>query len=192
MKEFIHHTIQVISEKEDVLLVIKPHPNELRKEVVTPSEYFVDLLPSNLPENVLLLKNRWLNLSDFVQFIDLGLIWHGTSALELIAQGVPVVVGSHTGNKDHPIDFLKPIDRQNYAEIITSGSIISVSPDLRDRAALLLAYLGSDQIMIPYPYANMQFLRKVDIGQPQWFMDKVEHFLEQGDPYIAEIVRRVL
>ena len=67
-----------------------------------------------------------------------------------------------------------------------------VSEQVRERCLLLLKYYSTPEVMIPYGYGNMRYLRKKDIGPPCWYMDKVEEYLKHGDPNVELMARRCL
>ncbi|MEX0955334.1 MAG: hypothetical protein WDZ83_09005 [Rhizobiaceae bacterium] len=192
MVDWIRHTVETVGRDLGVMLLIKPHPNEVRKEIASPTETFLDMVGDELPENVFKLKHRWFNVNELLPIMDLGLLWHGTAALELTAKGVPVIVCSTTGNTDFPIGLLQPSDRVDYERMLLAADRQSIPQDLRERAALMIEYLGSPSIMVPYNYGYMPFLRRAVPGFPKWHMEKVEEYLTNGDPNIATMASRAV
>ncbi len=193
MVDWLNHSIDSVRDCEDILLLIKPHPNEIRREVARPTELFTDAIQSQIPENVIKLEHQWFNVGDLLSLIDFGVMWHGTTTLELIAKGIPVVVCAHWGIKDHPIPVIAPSDRENYADLLRSPTGLHVDRATQERAALLIKYLASDEIMIPYDYGRMQVLRKDGHSEPiVWYMENVDRYFENGDPYIDFMARRCL
>jgi len=57
---------------------------------------------------------------------------------------------------------------------------------------MLLKYYSTPEVLIPYGYGNMRYLRGKDIGPPRWHMDRVEHYLEHGDPHVERMARNCL
>jgi capsular polysaccharide export protein len=147
------------------------------------------------PSNVVLMQHHWLNMRELIPHLDAGILWHGTSALELGMAGVPVLVASHWGRLDHPIEFASPVDRDDYARMIRQPEAISAPPGYAERCALLSRYLATDEIMIPYPYARIPVLAP-KAGQkptlPGWNTAIVQEYLRSGDPHLDRIVSMCL
>ena len=191
MQDWIDHTIQTLADS-DVMLLVKPHPYELNPEISRPQELFCDLLPRSLPANILPLDHRWFNLSDMLKLIDAGVKWNGSAALELQSQGIPAIVCSHWAQDDVTMNFARPRNRAEYERMIRDPGALRVSPEVRENAALLIKYTSTDEIVIPYGYANMPYLRGVDAGAIRWNMETVAAYIEHGDPYISELARRCM
>ncbi len=193
MADWVHHSVEAVRGKDDVLLLIKPHPNELRRELNRPVEFFFDLLPESLPSNVMRLDHRWFNNNDLIPLTDLGTIWHGTAILELMLMKVPILACSWTGMNDNPIKPLAPKSREDYAMSLSSPKQFKVTDEDALHAALTIAYMGSDELMIPYEYAHMPFLRGVKGDKPtHWFPEKLEQYLKEGDPNIEKLAKRLI
>ncbi|WP_231757166.1 hypothetical protein [Microbulbifer elongatus] len=123
MKDWLQHSVSTVA-GSDVLLLIKPHPHELRPEIALDlTEKLEDFLPEDLPENVILLGHRDYNVHELARYIDLAVLWNGTSCLELTGLGVPVIMCSHFGKYDYPVDLIYPENRDSYEE---SNSLFSV------------------------------------------------------------------
>ena len=193
MADWLRHSVEAVRGHEDVLLLIKPHPNEMRRELNQPTEFFFDLLPDDLPANVMALDHRWFNNKDLIPLIDLGTIWHGTAILELMSMKVPIMACSWTGMYDNPIVPLAPESRAHYAACLRAPGASSVSDEAALHAALTIVYMGTDEQMIPYTYAHLPFLRGVKGDKPaHWFPEQLQAYLEAGDPNIAALADRIM
>ena len=83
LKDWLHHSIEAVR-GTDTMLLIKPHPHELNEQIATYlNEYFTDLIDVELPENVVVLGHRWFDIQALKRFVDLGVIYNGTTAIEL-------------------------------------------------------------------------------------------------------------
>lgn len=184
MTDWLNHSIDVVRGQDDVLLLIKPHPYEILPEIANPTEFFTDLISPTPPDNCIVLAHRWFNLSELMPLVDLVSIWHGTATLEVLAQGVPMVVGASWGIKDHPIAVIAPQDRGDYRRILLSRDMTPVGDALRRRAQLLISYLVSDEVIVPYPYGRLSALRAAKGRRWGWNSDLVETYLQRGDPHI--------
>jgi|GEM_PF-4497069 len=191
MIDWLNHSIEAVRGHDDILLLIKPHPNEIKPEVADPTEFFFDGIQVPLPDNVIKLEHRWFNINDIVPVTDMGVMWHGTTTLEFMARGIPVVVCATWGIHDHPVEVVTAMTRPAYEEILRHPERHIVSEEQRRRAALLINYLASDDIIVPYDYGHMPVFRNVG-GNFAWFKDKVEVYLRDGDPHIAKIAARCL
>ena len=191
MQDWINHCVRAVA-NSDVLLLIKPHPYELNPEVSRPQELFCDLLPHPLPANVMPLDHRWFNLNDMLKLIDAGVHWNGSAALELQSQGIPAIICSHWAENDVTMSFARPKDRADFEQMIRQPRDLRVSQLVRENATMLIKYMSTDEIIIPYDYGNMPYLRGVDVGPIRWNMEKVAAYIEHGDPYVAELARRCL
>lgn len=191
--DWINHSIELVKDS-DTLLLIKPHPNEVKKKIADPAEYFLDLIEAEINENVIVCDHKWFNVSDLLPIIDLGILWNGTASLELQACGIPVLMAGQWGHKDHPVTFTKAVDREDYEYILKHPKEYSVSNELEERCLMLLKYYSTDEVMLPYNYGNMKFLRggKVNIGPPCWYMNEVQDYIDNGDEYISRIAERCL
>jgi capsular polysaccharide export protein len=192
MADWLNHTIQVCGGKDDILLLVKPHPHELRPEIALDLvEGLHDLVEVEVPENVKLLGHKDINVHALAPYLDLAILYNGSSALELTAMGVPVMMTSHFGKHDYPIDLLYPQSRQNYEHFLLSEAFPAPEQDLRKKAAYLICYLGSDEISIVNQYAIRQITND-KIGVPRWRETEIRNFIEKGDARMELIANRIV
>src|SRR5690606_3344479 len=103
MKDWINHTVDSVRGSR-TLLLIKPHPHELRDEIATfLTERLTDLIEGDLPSNVVIAHPDWFDLKDITELVDLGVIYNGTTAIELGLVRVPAVLCSNYAPIDYPI-----------------------------------------------------------------------------------------
>lgn len=184
MKDWINHTIQVLDGRSDFLLVVKPHPHELRPEVALDLvQGFRDLVPDELPDNVLFLGHRDIDSKDLAQFIDLAVLWNGSTGLELTAMGIPVMMCSWFGRYDYPVDLTYPDSRGQYEDYLLGKTYRAPDDELRQKAALLITYIGTEDVAIPNTYSVRQITND-KIGVPRWNNDQLEAFRVSGDPHM--------
>lgn len=192
MADWITHTVQICNQLSDeVILLVKPHPHELRPEIALDLvESFEDLIQCEIGNNVRVLGHKDINGQALAPYLDLALLYNGSSGIEMTAQGIPVMMTSYFGNYDYPVDLLYPKDRADYEEFI--GSVEYPVPDLelRKKAAFLLCYLGTEEISIINQYSKRQ-LTNDKMGYPEWRMDKINDFLKNGDPKMELAASRI-
>jgi len=120
MCSWIRESISFFRDGKD-LLVLKPHPVEISNSVLSPNETLGSFLKSNdivLSDNMLLLPARLFSLNDLVGFIDYGLIWRSSAALELAVHGVPCVIAGCPPFKS--LGFCYAKDRDDYFRIVSN------------------------------------------------------------------------
>ena len=65
MKDWFDHTVAVVRRHPDTLLLVKPHPHELRDEIALyPTEVLQDWMPNPPPENIIFLPHDMFNLHE--------------------------------------------------------------------------------------------------------------------------------
>ena len=191
MIDWLNHTIEAVC-NTDTLLLIKPHPNEVKQHIARPNEFFTDLIQRDLPDNVIVLDHKWFNLIDMVELIDFGLVWAGTASLELQARGVPVVVASNCGLADHPVGFLAPRDRGDYERLLREPCGMTVAAQTRKECALLIKFYSTSEVMMPHEFGTMPYLVGMGAQEVSWNDEKVDDFMRHGDQHVARMADRVL
>ena len=192
MSDWITHTVQVCNQlSSDVILLVKPHPHELRPEIALDLvDSFEDLIQCEIGSNVRVLGHKDINGQALAPHLDLALLYNGSSGIEMTAQGIPVMMTSYFGKYDYPVDLIYPDNRKQYEDFIGSLNYPIPDLDLRKKAAFLLCYLGTEEISIINQYSKRQ-LTNDRIGFPKWRMDKIKEFLENGDPKMELIADRI-
>ncbi|WP_254277422.1 hypothetical protein [Halomonas sp. 3H] len=191
MLDWVRHSIKVARDNPDLLLLIKPHPHELRPEIALElTEKLEDIIPKDLTDNVIVLNHAEFNAGDLAQYLDLAVLWNGTACLELTGLGVPVVMCSHFGRHDYPIPLVYPESKSDYEYLLTSAMLVSPDQELRKKAMGLLHYMGTKEVAIPNLYSRRPITND-SIGVPSWYMDKVNDFVASGDPYMDLAADRI-
>ena len=191
MKDWINHTIKLVK-NSDNLLLIKPHPHEYRHESAEYlTEYFIDLIEEKISDNIIILDNKLLNNADLYELIDVGLLWNGTSCLELGANNIPVLLSAYFGYHDYPIEFNYPKSRKDYEDMIKNPQKIKVKDGVSDDCHLLLKYLSSKDMCVDYRYSFRKATNE-NVGEPFWYMEDIEKFFNQGDENIEILANKFL
>lgn len=192
MADWINHTVEICGKAKDIVLLVKPHPHELRPEIALDLvDGFHDLITVPVANNVHLLGHKDINGHALAPLLDLAILYNGSSGLELTAQGIPVVMTSYFGKHDYPVELNYPESRQQYESFIASGNYPIPSEEIRKRAAFLICYLGTEEISILNRYSIRQ-LTNDKIGVPKWRMDLVEKFIREGDPKMSLVAQRIV
>lgn len=189
MRDWIDHTIESVKGSR-TLLLIKPHPHELREEVACfLNETFRDLLPAHLPENVIYLGHDWFETHELEGLVDLALVYNGTTAVEMALLGIPTVLAGHFGPIDYPLGHAVPADRDDYRRLVRFEKVVLPLPEGRLRAAAWLGLMRSDEVSVPYRYHSRQITNCV-VYPPFWFDEDIETYLRQGDPRVRLLAER--
>lgn len=190
MKDWINHTVESIRGSR-TLLLIKPHPHELRDEIATfLTERLTDLIDGELPDNVVIVPPDWFDVGDISELVDLGVIYNGTTAIELGLVRVPAVLCSNFAPIDYPIGHVVPRDREHYRNLLRFEEAASVPEDLAERAAAWIHYMSGDRLAVPYRYHFRPLTNKLE-ASPHWFETDVVEYLAKGDPHVSALAERI-
>ena len=189
MYDWINHTVSA-SFGGSALILIKPHPHEKRPEIARHlTEYLFDLIEVDVPENVVLMDNSWFNNNEITQVMDLGVLWNGTSCLELGAAGIPVVMCAYHGRFDYPIEFYYPKSRTDYEKILSGKKNIKPEKHVDVECQLLLKYMSTEELAVKYKYA-LRTATNDPVLAPYWFDEDLEEFYSNGDVKVSKLADR--
>ena len=194
MSDWITDTVRYVSARSDVLLLIKPHPHESLKSLTMTSDEVPtlrDLIKTPLGEDVIYLPHNMFTVAELEAQIDLGIVWNGTSAVELAAWGVPVLLCDVWGHYDYPIGFTRPNSRDEYHSMLSEPALVEAGQVLRDRAICFLHYMGSDEVSIRNPYTRTSTLNYHQFTASTIDRDKLQDLGRYGDPELAALLDRV-
>ncbi len=191
MKDWINHSIRSV-QGTNTLLLIKPHPHELNNQIATfPTEYFSDLLEEPLGDNAIFMGHRWFDMDDMRHRIDMGLVYNGTTTIELGLMGIPCITAGHFAPVDYPIGQVELESRQEYEAYLRGEKPVIPAPDFRERAAVWLDYMANDDFTQPYRFHARPVTNKV-IYPPYWFKDDLKAHAKKANPSLSELVGRAL
>ncbi|WP_456391293.1 hypothetical protein [Profundibacter sp.] len=191
MKDWINHCIRAV-QGSDTLLLIKPHPHEMNNQIATfLIEYFEDLIEEPLGENVMILGHRWFDIHDMKGRVDLGLIYNGTTAIELGLLGIPCLLAGHFAPVDYPIGHKVAHSRAEFEACLRFEQETIVAPDIVERAAVWLDYMANEEFALPYGYHTRPVTNKV-IFPPWWIKADMQAYRAGDDRAIVKLVDRAL
>lgn len=186
MKDWINDCVRAVK-NSNTLLLIKPHPHEMNNSIATfPNEFFTDLITEPLNDNVMILGHRWFDMYDMKDRIDLGLIYNGTTAIELGIMGIPCVLAGHFAPIDYPIGHAVPKNRQDFRRMLRFRKTAVVAPDIVERAACWLDYMANDQFTLSYRYHARPVTNKT-LYPPKWFAEDLK---KDHDEHVIELTAR--
>ena len=191
MEDWINNCVSTV-QGSDTLLLIKPHPHEINNQIATfPTEYFHDLVHEPLGENCLFLEHHSFDIHDLNGRIDFGLIYNGTTAVELGVLDIPCILAGHFAPLDYAVGHQVPRDRAHFESMLRGEVEIVVADDLKYRSALWLQYMSDAGLTVPYGYCARPVTNKV-IYPPTWIESDISRYLREGDPNVEALANRVL
>lgn len=190
MHDWINHTVASVAGSKTLLLV-KPHPHEHRNEIgAYLTETFTQLIDIPPSKNVCILGHDWFDMADLMSLIDIGLVYNGTSTIELGLHGKPAVLCSDYAVLDYPIGQAAPRDRTHYERLVRFEEALDVAPDLPLRAAVWLHYLSGNERIKTYRYHARPITNR-SIYPPWWFEDDLTALKLQGDPAVEQLADEI-
>jgi hypothetical protein len=153
--DWARHTIEAARHSQ-ALFLVKPHPHELVDEIAgKPREFFTDLLPQDLPPNVVVLGHRDLRNAHLIEHVDLAVGWFGTSLAEFGALGAKVMGGCHWAARDHHSGIPLPASREDYEATLIDPDRLTVPADFPQACALSLLLIRASRVAIPFGEARI-------------------------------------
>ncbi len=187
--DWVHHLIEGVTGSGNLLLV-KPHPHELREEIVgTGVQLLRELVPATLPENVLFLEHHSFNTHELAELVDAAFLWNGTASVELAVLGVPAVPASIWGPRDYPIGLPVLHSREEYLDVLRGQRTLELDPGTRRRSAVLLRLMRSDHVAMPFGYLRRPATNQ-RIGSLALDTDQLAALRETPDPYVLRAASR--
>jgi capsular polysaccharide export protein len=186
MCEWINSTIEFFK-KNDNLLLLKPHPSELRIEEPNrvPNETFKSFLnKTQLSKNIILLEPNEFTLSKIAPYVSCGLIWRSSVAMELTFLGIPTIIAGSPIYSALPLNYSQ--NRQHYFQMIDGINSIEVTEAQKAEVAKYLYLLERKHIHVDCLTYDAK-LRKV-----LWNKKVVEKYLANGDANIRSIAEKML
>jgi len=140
MQEWIIETIKYF-QKSEHLLLLKPHPLEINpfKPQIEPNQRLIDLVKPYLgKENIQLLHPLLFGTKDLISFLDCGLVWRSSVALELTYLQVPTIIAGVPPYQT--LDLCYAQSREHYFELIESSEKIKITEKQKNDVIYYLSY----------------------------------------------------
>jgi hypothetical protein len=187
--DWINHLIEAVAGSRNLLLV-KPHPHELREEIVGRGVQLLrELVPAQLPENVCFLEHDAYNTHELAELVDTAFVWNGTACAEFPLLGVPAVPASIWGPRDYPVGLPVLRTREEYAEVLRGERVVELPPSSRRRAAVLLRLMRSDHVAMPFRYLRRPATNQ-GIGAMTLDAGQLAALRDTPDPYVLRAASR--
>jgi len=186
MGDWIIETVKYFDEKKDLLL-IKPHPSELRKDLPkkAPNETLASFLhDTTLSKNIIILEPRLFTIKDLSPFISCGLIWRSSVALELTFLGIPCIIAGKPYYTE--LNFSFASDKEDYFRMIKQSHQIQVTDKQKIDVARYVYLLESKHVHVDCISYDTKF-RKF-----YWNRRALRNFLKNGNENIKSLVANIL
>ena len=186
MGDWIKETVEYFRGKEDLLL-IKPHPSELRKDLPkkAPNETVASFLhDTTLSENIIILEPRLFTVKDLSPFISCGLIWRSSVALELTFLGISCIIAGKPYYTE--LNFSFASDKEDYFRMITQSHKIQVTDKQKIDVARYVYLLESKHVHVDCISYDTKF-RKF-----YWNRRALKNFLKNGNENMQLLVENIL
>ena len=186
MCDWINETVKYFAGKEDLLL-IKPHPSELRKDLPkkAPNETVASFLrDTRLSKNIIILEPRLFAIKDLSPLMSCGLIWRSSVALELTFLGIPCIIAGKPYYTE--LNFSFASDKEDYFRMIKQSHEIQVTDKQRIDVAKYVYLLESKHVhadCISYDTTLRKFY---------WNRRALRNFLKNSNENIKSLVENIL
>lgn len=188
MCEWVLETIEFFKRRDDFLL-LKPHPVEINKDnpKFNPDETLFSFLKNNkiqFTDNIFLLKPRLFGLNEIAPFVDCGLIWRSSVALELPFYNIPCII---TGSPPYKIlDFYYAENKKDYFKLIDNIKDLKVTEEQKlNVARYLLCMKHKHKYIQSIPY-------KKKIKRNHFEKFYLLDYLKNGDKTIDLLINKML
>lgn len=195
MSHWATHTVETIKKNKDILLIIKPHPHETRKELTMTDESidtFRDIIKTSLSDNIIYLEGHLFRNIDLAQYADVGITWNSTSTLELAAMGLKVVMGDEWGYFDYPIGITRFDTIEKYEDFLNNPDKYKQASDLSDKAMMFLSYIGSNDINMKNPYTETTTSNYRIFDTSKIHQDAIDDYIRNGDARLEQMFDEVI
>jgi len=182
--DWIMHTSAVAD--SNTVVLIKPHPHESNRSI---TRYPVTSMAAHVQSNpnVIMLDKTWFNIQQLLGIIDTAILWNGSSSLELLSQGCPVVMCSYAGRFDYPVKMVYPESRAHYERLLREPPSLKVDETTKLEAQrLILMQSSTGPLSVPQPYTAVKMTND-PIPQEHWREQDIEKLLQGKDPNIAKL-----
>jgi capsular polysaccharide export protein len=186
MCDWIKETVRYFYGKEHLLL-IKPHPAEIRKDIPkkNPNEKLDSFLSNiELSENVILLEPRLFTVKDLSPYMSCGLIWSSSVAMELVFLGMPYIIAGSPYYNILDLNFAK--DKEHYFRMIEQSHEIKVTEKHKINVARYLYLIENKHVHIDCISYDMK-MRKI-----YWNRKALKKYLKNGNQTIKSVVENML
>ncbi|MDL2211437.1 hypothetical protein LJB88_01005, partial [Erysipelotrichaceae bacterium OttesenSCG-928-M19] len=191
MSDWITHTVETVNKNKEILLLIKPHPHEQRKDITMTSEPTItlkDIIKTNMEENVIYLDNSMFKNQELLDYVDLGIMWNGTSSLELAAQNIKTVICDKWGQLDYPIGFIKTNTKDEYESLLNNPDSFEMDKELQDKAIVFLNYMASSDVCFTNPYTTTSTLNYFQFTNSKIYGEEIDKLIKNGNSDLYKLL----
>ncbi|MDR5907502.1 hypothetical protein [Franzmannia qiaohouensis] len=179
-----------LSSKNDAILIIKPHPHEIRSEIVQEGvQCLREILPKSLPESVIYLDHSLFNSSELASLVDTAFVWNGTVCAEFPVLGCPVIGESIWSARDYPLNQHIINNEEDYIRIFNGKIDVPLSEDTIYRAIAHLHFMKCSDVAIPLKYVKRAGTNQ-SVGANVFYDEELALLEKEGDSNVEKAASR--
>lgn len=179
-----------LSTDNDAVLIIKPHPHEIRSEIVQEGvQCLREILPQSLPESVIYLEHSLFNSSELASLVDAAFVWNGTVCAEFPVLGCPVIGESIWSARDYPLNQHILKEKEDYRRIFSAEDDVPLTEDTIYRAIAHLHFIKSSEVAIPLRYVKRAGTNQ-NIGANIFYDQELSFLEKEGDMNVERAADR--
>lgn len=186
--KWVVETLETLTEREGVAVVLKPHPAEIMRESNRRLDHWLEREYPELVDRIELLPpDTDVSPYELMADIDVGVVYSTNLALEMAIEGIPAVVaadGHYRGNGFN----IDPEDREAYLETLRNVEDVEMTDEMQARARRY-AHLLWVRKHIPFPVYETS--AKDEFGSVHALPVNHED-LTPGNEHVDFVVDRVL
>ncbi|WP_415380080.1 hypothetical protein [Halosimplex sp. TS25] len=186
--EWVVRTLSVLARREDVHVVMKPHPAEAMRESNRRVDRWLESEHPDIVDRIELLPpDTDVSPYELMGDLDVGVVYSTNLALEMAIDGIPAVVAAdvHYRGNGFTID---PENREAYLEILRNIDNVGMTDEMQTRARRYAHLLW---VRKHIPYRVYETSSKDDFGSVHAL--PVEHEdLTPGNEHVDFIIDQVL
>jgi hypothetical protein len=183
--DWVVKTIELIKDRSDIHLYIKPHPAEIFFASAKGVADIVRMRYPVLPANVTLVMPEFkISPYELMPFMDVGVLYSGTLGIEMMLRGMPVIVAGQTPYRG--LGFAsEPKTLNEYRDALLGAS--EIPPPSLDQVELF-AYFYFIKALIPWTLTEQVFKDKFE----GYTFDSLDDLLPGKNKYLDHLCNCIL
>jgi hypothetical protein len=194
--KWLVETARFFAESPDKVLVIRVHPGEhtltnVRKSVRDILEYYLGVEIFASPNILFVPSEERLNSYELFDYLSGGIVYNGTIGLELMHQGIPLIIGAQAAYSDKGFTYDIIGEKQYFETFDNTDEVFRVQNAGRERAKYFayeyfflhgvpVQFMSSSKFLSPNLEASpgriwndrkLDHIVKVIVGEEKYFQD---------------------
>ena len=178
--EWTNYTIELFKEKPDFQLIVKIHPGEKSHKSENTVLDHINNKFDTFPKNIKIIPmDTKISPYSLFSIVDVGLIYNGTTGLEMTLYGLPVITAglARYGRKGFTYDVST---KQEYEKMLFR-KLPNLTPE-QMQMARIYAYFYFVKGFLPYKY-----VKRTSFLNTGWNVKSLDEFAEEKDEILDKI-----